>query len=209
MSIYTIRYRHIKREFFWRPREIEKLRHMMEKMPVLIFRWEIPYSESINVDRGNFFIVKTVGPFIHIAKYISFLFMESRHVRTHSLDRVLLEEHLSRFFLLQTSFYKTTYTNWNERESESVVRFCLKYEKRLGLRMPFIRFAKFLGNPVSHFCEIVSQYFVGCTFLGLASVDLPLWNDWIPYLCFVKLTKAVYVKNGVAHPTLYCHEEKK
>ena len=150
---------------------------------------------------GVIFFFKTVGPFIHIAKYISFLFMESRHVRTHSLDRVLLKEHLSRFFLLQTSFYKTT--------SESVVRFCLKYEKRLGLRMPFIRFAKFLGNPVSHFCEIVSQYFVGCIFLGLASVGLPLWNDWIPYLCFVKLTKAVYVKNGVAHPTLYCHEEKK
>ena len=80
----------------------------MEKMPVLIFRLEIPYSESINVDRGNFFFVKTVGPFIHIAKYISFLFMESRHVRTHSLDRVLLKEHLSRFFFLQTSFYKTT-----------------------------------------------------------------------------------------------------
>ena len=58
MSIYTIRYRHIKREFLWRPREIEKLRHMMEKMPVLIFRLEIPYSESINVDRGNFFLSK-------------------------------------------------------------------------------------------------------------------------------------------------------
>ena len=137
----------------------------MEKIPVLIFRLEIPYSESINVDRVIFFF-KTVGPFIHIAKYISFLFMESRHVRTHSLDRVLLKEHLSRFFLLQTSFYKTT--------SESVVRFCLKYEKRLNLRMPFIRFAKFLGNPVSHFCEIVSQYFVGCIFLGLPSVGLPL-----------------------------------
>lgn len=150
---------------------------------------------------GVIFFFKTVGPFIHIAKYISFLFMESRHVRTHSLDRVLLKEHLSRFFLLQTSFYKTT--------SESVVRFCLKYEKRLNLRMPFIRFAKFLGNPVSHFCEIVSQYFVGCIFLGLPSVGLPLWNVWIPYLCFVKLTKAVYVKNDVAHPTLYCHEEKK
>ena len=30
----------------------------MEKMPVLIFRLEIPYSESINVDRGNFFLSK-------------------------------------------------------------------------------------------------------------------------------------------------------
>ena len=36
-------------DFFWGPSEIEKSRHMMEKMPILIFRPEIPYSESINV----------------------------------------------------------------------------------------------------------------------------------------------------------------
>ena len=41
--------RGIKSDFFWGPREIEKSRHMMEKMPTLIFRPEIPYSESINV----------------------------------------------------------------------------------------------------------------------------------------------------------------
>ena len=39
----------LKSEFFWRLREIEKSRHMMEKMPILIFRPEIPYSESIYV----------------------------------------------------------------------------------------------------------------------------------------------------------------
>ena len=38
-----------KSDFFWGPREIEKSRHMMEKMPILIFRPEIPYSEPINV----------------------------------------------------------------------------------------------------------------------------------------------------------------
>ena len=39
----------LKSDFFWGPREIGKSRHMMEKMPILIFRPEIPYSESINV----------------------------------------------------------------------------------------------------------------------------------------------------------------
>ena len=39
----------LKSDFFWGPREIEKSRHMMEKKPILIFRPEIPYSESINV----------------------------------------------------------------------------------------------------------------------------------------------------------------
>ena len=39
----------LKSDSFWGPREIEKSRHMMEKMPTLIFRPEIPYSESINV----------------------------------------------------------------------------------------------------------------------------------------------------------------
>ena len=36
----------LKSDFFWRPSERW---HMMEKMPILIFRPEIPYSESINV----------------------------------------------------------------------------------------------------------------------------------------------------------------
>ena len=57
--------------------------------------------------------------------------------------------------------------------------------------MSFIRFAKFLGNPVGHFCEIVSQYFVGCTFLGFGSFGLPL----------LKLTKVVNVKYGAVHAT--------
>ena len=39
----------LKSDFFRGPREIEKSRHMMEKMLILIFRPEIPYSESKNV----------------------------------------------------------------------------------------------------------------------------------------------------------------
>ena len=53
MSFKNVRYgsqktvsNHLKSAFFSRPREKW---HMMEKMPILIFRPEVPYDESINV----------------------------------------------------------------------------------------------------------------------------------------------------------------